>query len=81
MAKYAPLARVLRATSAVTVRFTFAEIDALVGGLPRSARVHDAWWANEREPRPVQKRAWSGVGFEVEAVDRGREIITFRRRG
>lgn len=80
MAKYDPLARMLRAHGGETARFTFAELDALIDGLPRSAHVHMAWWANETEPRHPQKRAWVEAGFVVESADQSRGLVTFRRR-
>ena len=80
MAKYDPLARLLRAATTNSVRASFAELDVLVGGLPRSARIHAVWWSNEVGGRHVQAHAWTIAGFKVDAVDMSREVVTFTRR-
>ena len=56
---------------------SFDEIGALVGGLPRSAREHAAWWQGEpeRSPQHVQKQAWSQAGFIVETLELSAERV------
>jgi uncharacterized protein DUF6884/GIY-YIG catalytic domain-containing protein len=56
--------------------FSFTEIDAMVGGLPMSARTHRPWWANGGHS---QSQAWRSVGWRVESVDLGLEMVRFTR--
>lgn len=51
--------------------FDWGDLDALVGGLPRSAYVHDAYWRGDRSGWP---------GFTTSDVRVG-ESVTFVRRG
>lgn len=80
MAKYDALrdhlANVPAATRTVTMRF--AEVDAIVGGLPPSARRHRAWWANDSK---VEAMAWRAAGRHVDTggVDFNAETVTFAR--
>jgi hypothetical protein len=55
---------------------TFQVIDALVGGLPASARMHRAWWANDASHSHA--RAWLGCGRTVASVDFTGKSVTFR---
>jgi hypothetical protein len=57
---------------------SFAQIDMLVGGLPHSAYVHRAWWANERTGRHVQAQAWLEAGRTVADVDLHAGRVRFR---
>jgi hypothetical protein len=58
------------------VTVSWAELDAVVGGLPRSATDHHPrWWHGDRP----NTRAWRAAGFELDRVDVGRSV-TFRRR-
>lgn len=68
MARYQPLTDRLQETDQDRQTLTFDELDALVGGLPASARRHRAWWANEADPRAPQKRAWVTAGYRVDDV-------------
>jgi hypothetical protein len=74
MAKYDPLARHLQ-TAARPCHMTFAQIDALVGGLPASARTHREWWGNDQYH--VQSRAWLAVNRSVGEIDVGRGVVRF----
>jgi hypothetical protein len=58
----------------------FAELAALVGGLPKSAYRYREWWANERRGQHVQCRAWMSTGYEVDWVNLSAERVRFRRR-
>jgi len=70
MADWTPLRRVLAdVTSSVTL--PWAELDALVGGLPNSAYVHNAFWKGDRSGWP---------GFTTTSVRVG-ESVTFVRSG
>jgi hypothetical protein len=57
------------------VTVSWDELDAVVGGLPRSAKDHyPQWWHGDRP----NTRAWRAAGFELDQVDIGRSV-TFRR--
>ncbi|WP_458722404.1 HNH endonuclease [Pseudomonas brenneri] len=80
MSKYAPLADYLRTQSVDSVKLGFAQIDALVEGLPFSARNHDAWWANSRtEDGHSWAHLWIAAGWVCESVDRINETAIFQR--
>jgi hypothetical protein len=55
VAKYDPLFEQLCSAPAEPVEMTFTQVARLVGGLPESARKHQAWWtsrtANTFRPR------------------------------
>jgi len=55
--KYATLTELLKNRVEPVVKFTFDELDKLVGGMPASARRHAAWWANSRTAHN-HARAW-----------------------
>ena len=80
MSKYAPLADYLKAQAQDSVQLPFGQIDALVNGLPPSARNHDAWWANSRtEDSHTWAHLWIAAGWECESIDRANEIAVFQR--
>lgn len=72
--KHGPLRDYLAGQSGSQVRMTFAEVADLVGPLPSSARLHQAWWANGSL---VQAQAWRDAGWHVESVDQAAEQVTF----
>jgi hypothetical protein len=80
MAKYDALRRFLAARTEAVVRVSFDELDAIVGGLPRSARTYREWWDNGSTAVHPQARAWVGAGFMVEAVDIELGVVRFARR-
>jgi hypothetical protein len=57
------------------VTLSWRELDDLVGGMPRSALDHAAFWSGDR----AHTRAWRGAGFEVVRKRPGVEV-TFGRR-
>lgn len=81
MAKYDSLRRFLAAHSETVVRVSFEQLDAMVGGLPKSARTYRVWWDNGSTERHPQARAWIEAGFVVETVDLERGAVRFARRG
>jgi hypothetical protein len=81
MSKYDPLKRRLMVSGTGVLEMTFAEIAELVGGLPRSAFEHRAWWSNELGGRHVQAHAWLNAGFGTEGVDLARQRVWFRETG
>jgi hypothetical protein len=46
--------------------------------LPNSAFRHQAWWANEVNPKThVQKIAWQNAGWKVESYNISKRIVKF----
>jgi len=77
MPKYDPLRNHLAAqTAEQRITLKFADIEAMVGGLPRSAWDHQAWWGNQHG-HAVQAEAWNAAGYKVEKVDQKRGYVTF----
>jgi hypothetical protein len=81
VAKYDPLFEWLCRAGDGPVELTFDEIDRLVGGLPRAARDHQAWWSNEQGGRHVQATAWTNAGRQVVHVDRAAGKVRFSAPG
>lgn len=79
VANYHGLRDHLATAAAGPVTMSFGRIDALVGGLPRSARTYRPWWGNHGGTH-VQAVAWLAAGRTVAAVDLGSEQVTFSRR-
>lgn len=77
MSKYSVLSRHLAACREPALTMTFSELDALVGGLPASARRYRAWWSNERDGRHVQAHAWMDAGWKVDDVNLTAERVRF----
>ena len=59
--RYEALTEELMGRTEPVVTLTFAELDRLVGGLPRSARTYQAWWPNTRTGQP-HSRFWLDAG-------------------
>jgi len=59
------------------VDVTFAEIDAMVGGLPPSARTYPGWWSNEHDGTHVQARSWLDAGYTVPNIDLNSAHVCF----
>lgn len=74
--RYLPLEQHLRAAPSAPLEMSFAEIEALVGRLPPSARRHRMWWGNFESPRG-QIQAWRAAGRYVLEVDLTREVVMF----
>ena len=80
--KYAPLRQHLQnlgGQGVDRVRMTFAEVEEILGfELPKAARKHRPWWANQIDTRNrPQARAWQNAGYETTEVDLGRETLVF----
>jgi hypothetical protein len=81
MSVYDPLRAKLDSVRGQTVRFTFSEIEALLGRpLPASAHKFSAWWGNEspRKAGHTQARAWLLAGFEAR-VSLKQRAVDFHR--
>ena len=55
---------------------TFAEVEAIVGSLPASARSRREWWLNSST---AGAKAWRDVGWGVRAVDLATAQVIFAR--
>lgn len=79
--RYAPLAYYLQSLPADQdkVEMTFKDIELFIGGrLPRYAREHRSWWANDSIGH-VQSQQWLWAGWRVSAVNMSGERVTFTR--
>jgi len=80
MAKYDPVAQLLRQQHTQTVTLDFEQIARLIdGGLPPSAYRYQAWWANGADGRHVQSVAWITEGWVVDHVALASRRVTFHR--
>lgn len=80
MLKYAPLAEFLSSQTEDSCTLTLAEIERIIGRrLPRSARVHPAWWGNDKSH--AQARAWMGEGWRARPATRRLDAVIFQRMG
>lgn len=60
------------------LNLTFAEIErVLEARLPKSARLYQAWWANQRGAGHVQTRGWLDAGFNTSDLDLKGQRVTF----
>lgn len=78
-AKYEPLtAKLAEFASAgrTSAEFDFADIAALVGGLPPTAHAVRQWWANSAT---VQAQAWRAADWHVDHVDFARQRVRYAR--
>jgi DNA-binding transcriptional regulator YiaG len=76
--KYYPLHQYLRQSGQPEVTITLAEIEALIGKLPASARSSRGWWGN-RGPGAAQALAWMNAGYHTVVIDLAAQRITFRK--
>jgi hypothetical protein len=82
MAKYDGLQNHLALLGTARVTMSFSEIEGLVGVLPRTARGHRAWWANDPGGGSrVRANAWRGAGYTVESVNLASGVVVFTRSG
>ncbi|MDE0349516.1 MAG: hypothetical protein OXM56_07400 [Gammaproteobacteria bacterium] len=80
MRRYAPLAEFLSSHKGDSCTLTVPEIERIIGRqLPPSARVHPAWWGNDRSH--AQARAWMGEGWRARPATRQLDAVVFRRVG
>ena len=80
--RYRKLYEHLCALQAMEWRTSFGEVEAIIGfDLPRSARLHRPWWANQSSGNGhSQTIAWSAAGWETANVDMEAETLLFRRK-
>lgn len=80
--KYMPLFRHLMEFDAERWLASFTEVETVLGfALPRSARRHAAWWANEHNGTHSHARAWQAAGWRTNAVDLRAQTLAFERQG
>jgi len=77
MSRYDALTAALARRDEAAVTLSFDELDAIVGGLPMSARTYHAWWANKRSSQP-HARAWLDAGRSASPDFQGQKAV-FRR--
>jgi len=79
--RYAPLAIWLQSKSSSRdrVQLTFQDVEDIIGAeLPRSAREHRAWWANDTVGHS-QSQQWLEAGWRVARIDMTGRKVTFAR--
>jgi hypothetical protein len=81
MSKYDPLYVWLRHIRENRIECSFSKIESILGfDLPPSARLHRAWWANEKGETPHSHcQSWINAGFEATEVSLFGQTVTFRR--
>lgn len=78
--RYDSLSRYLGACVTRSVRLSFGDIERILGGgLPASARRHQAWWSNTDTHSHAQ--SWMKRGWRTRDLDLAAESIMFEREG
>lgn len=79
--KYDTLADYLAAIRASEIRLTFAEIEAVIGPLPPTARRETTWWGTSFSARigHAHAYAWWRAGYAADPPDFAAGTVTFRR--
>lgn len=73
--KYAKLTDYLLTEETGTWQASFEEIEDILGSpLPKSARTHKAWWANQGK---AQSLAWMKANRRTRGIDLKEETVTF----
>ncbi len=75
-AKYVPLLEYLRKRDDSQVTMRYDDIAKLVGGLPKSASLHRAWWGNHEGNSQAQ--GWMPARYLAEP-DMSRRTVVFRK--
>jgi hypothetical protein len=78
--KYQPLQAHLERLDGRPEMLSFEDVEAIIGaGLPKSAVVHRAFWANDNEGHHPHARSWLGAGYRVAYVNREDRVVRFER--
>ena len=75
--KFQPLTDFLAASSAQSITLSFAQIESLVGALPKSAHDYDAYW--EPSPTHTITHAYLRAGYVKVSVSRAAKVLKLRR--
>jgi hypothetical protein len=78
VANYEALAAFLRHAGTLTLRMTFAEVEAITGKLPPSARAFRQWWGNNPS-KPQAREGWLAAGYETTTVSVKAQSLEFAR--
>ena len=78
--KYKKLYHWLNTLEVREQRATFGDIERVIGfGLPKSARLHRPWWANQKAGGHSHALAWLMAGWKTTEVDMEAEQLLFQR--
>lgn len=79
MSKYADLtAYLIKQDKSKPHTVHFSEIERVIGAaLPESARLYQAWWANQSGKGHSQAVSWCCVGWNTKDVDLANQRVTF----
>ncbi len=80
--KYDPLRWFLQEREENKWHATFADVEQTLRPgehLPASAYSDRTWWANSRNRRRVQAKAWLSAGWETQDVKMDRQCLVFVR--
>src|SRR5437867_12761707 len=78
VANYRALAAYLENLGTLTIKMSFAEVEAITGKLPPSARAHVQWWGDD--PTHSQAReGWLVARYETTTVSMKRQTLAFAR--
>jgi hypothetical protein len=82
VSKYEPLRKYLSGQDSQVDRLTmtFGAVEQLVGALPQSAYIHQAWWSNGSDTR-VHTRAWRQPGWRVQSDQMEKRVVFIRDQG
>jgi hypothetical protein len=76
MGRYEPLTRHLEASRTTEAPMTFREVERILNrDLPRSARLHPAWWSNTTTHSHAE--SWMRPGWKTARVDLAKERVIF----
>jgi hypothetical protein len=80
MTKYHLLGEFLRHRKSDHWQATFSNIEKILGfQLPVSARIYQAWWANQHQGQRTQCSSWMDAGWEVRGLNLAAETVSFYR--
>jgi hypothetical protein len=78
LSKYSRIGDFLVVENKEYITLTFEEIEMILGfSLPKSARMHRAFWANVKSG--ALSNGWMSVGYETYDVNMKNEIVNFRK--
>jgi hypothetical protein len=78
MPNYRALAAYLHEIQTLTIRMTFAEIEAITGRLPATSRTLRQFWENH-PGKPQSRDGWLAAGYETSKVSIEEQALEFTR--